>query len=284
MSANLSGTLFTIFLLPLVATAAVAAAIRYFDWQRTDGRLVSAAGGIGTVWISAHIIGMPGFPPPQGGISLTTILLIGLILGSLLDQFLPTSRSRSRNRIWETGLDFAFAFGAIAWFRGQFDLWSAVICLVWGIIFMRLRWNSEKSSTTTVMILLSTLGLALISWTADNLIDRNFAFGVMSATLGMSIWLWLNRSLHLGYGYLWGGFTVQIFISLRIMESNLAMLVPIVILAFIFYSDTTLPSLVKWKPSLRKIPAPIIVGVLSILPIVLSLLITFPAYRFNYGN
>ena len=226
---------------------------------------------MGIVWVTVLVLGMPGFPPPLGSAALPMILLAGLVLGSLLDQFLTVLSDRGRLR--DTVLDFIFAIGAIVWFRNDLDLWAMVVFLAWGTLQIRTRRYTGRNTTPAVMMILSGGGLFLIAWTGNMHSDRDLALGVLSVTLGLSVWLFLNQSLPLGFGYLWGGFTAQLFIALRMVESNPALAAPIAVLGFIFYADTTSTSLVNWKPALKKFPVPVMTGAVSLFPLALATVI-----------
>lgn len=271
MTEYISIPFITLFLLPLVATVLIAAAIRFFGGRSTKDRLVSASAGVSIVWVTVLMLGMPRFPPPSGGDALPFILLFGLVLGSLLDQFLTVLRDRGRLR--DTVLDFAFAIGAIVWFRNDLDLWGVVIFVAWGILQIRTRRYTGRNTTPAVMMILTAGGLFLIAWTGNMHSDRDLALGVLSVTLGLSVWLFLNQSLPLGFGYLWGGFTAQLFIALRMVESNPALAAPIAVLGFIFYADTAATSLANWKSALKKIPVPVLTGAVSLFPLTLATVI-----------
>ena len=87
-----------------------------------------------------------------GGAPLPVILLTGLVLGSLLDQFLPVIHDRAK--LWRIVLDFAFAIGAVTWFRnGTLDLWCLVIIVPWGILQIRAHSHTGRNTTPAVMML-----------------------------------------------------------------------------------------------------------------------------------
>ncbi len=271
MTAYILGPLITFCLLPLVATVLMATAIRFFGGRLTNDRLVSASAGVGIVWVTVLVLGMPGFPTPPSGEALPVILLAGLVLGSLMDQFLPVFHGRAS--ILDTVLDFVFAIGAIAWFRNELDLWSIVIFLAWGALQIQLRRCKGKNTIPAIMMLLSAAGLVLVAWTGNAQSERDLALGVLSVTLGLSVWLCLNRSLPFGFGYLWGGFTAQLLIALRMIESNPALAAPIAVLGFIFYADNATASLADWKPGLKNVPGPIMTVVVSLFPLTLAMVI-----------
>jgi len=268
MIAFFTGPLFTLVLFPLFGTALIAAAIRYLGWQRTNDRLVSAAASVGIIWVCALVIGLPGFPPPRDGGAMTLLLLAGLILGTLFDQFLPPFKDRTR--LLELFLDLAVAFGIITWVLGQIDLWTVAVFVAWGIVLVRTRRFGDNSRLPATMALMSACGLALVARIGDSLIDRDIAIGAFSALIGLSVWLWFNRTLPLGFGYQWGGLSVLLLVGLRIVETNSTMAAPIAVLGFIFFADTAAVSLAQWKPGFSKLPLPVLVIVLSALPIILS--------------
>ena len=249
-----SSPFITLCILPFVATLLITAAIRFFGGHSTNDRLGSASAGVCIVWVTALVLGMPEFPPPRGGNALPVILMAGLILGSLLDQFLPVFHGRAK--LWDTVLDFAFAIGAITWYRGELDLWGFLIFAGWGTLQIRTRRYKEKNTIPAVMMFLSAAGLFIIAWTGNSLSDGNLALGVFSVTLGLSVWLSFNRSFSIGYGYLWGGFTAQLLIAFRIIEANPALAAPIAILGFIFLPIRPPPASPIGCQQLRKFPVP----------------------------
>ena len=277
MTTYISGSLIAFCILPLVATLIIAAAIRFCGGRLNDDRLVSASAGVCIVWVTVLVLGMPGFPPLPGKHALPMILLFGLVLGSLLDQFLPVLRDRAR--LWNTVLDFAFAIGAVTWFRGTLDLWCLLIFAAWGTLQIRTRRYTGSNAMPVVMMFLSAAGLALIAWTGGAISDEALSLGVFSATLGLGALLSINRSLHLGYGYHWGGFTAQLLIALRIIESNPALIAPILVLGFIFYADTAAACLADWKPTMKKVPRPMLTGLVSIFPLTLAMVIAVAVSR-----
>ena len=130
-----------------------------------------------------------------------------------------------------------------------------------------------------VMMFLSAGGLIIIAWTGGAISDEALSLGVFSATLGLGALLSINRSLHLGYGYHWGGFTAQLLIALRIIESHPGLMAPILILGFIFYADTAAASLADWKPTMKKVPSPMLTGLVSIFPLTLAMVIAVAVSR-----
>ena len=90
MMPYVSSPFITLCILPFVATLLITAAIRFFGGHPNDR---SASAGVHRLGDS-FVLGMPEFPP-GGGNALPVILMAGLILGSLLDQFLPVFHGRA---------------------------------------------------------------------------------------------------------------------------------------------------------------------------------------------
>ena len=197
MTTYISDPFIAFCILPLVATIIIAAAIRFCGGGGlTDNRLISASAGVCIVWVTVLVLGMPEFPSPPGGHALPVILLVGLVLGSLLDQFLPVLRNRAR--LWRIVLDFTFVIGAVVWICGTLDLWCLVIFATWGTLQIRAHSHTGSNAIPAVMMLLSAGGLALIAWIGGTTSDEAISLGVFSATLGLGALLCINRSLHLG--------------------------------------------------------------------------------------
>ncbi len=206
------------------------------------------------------------------------LLLGGLVIGSLLDQFMPILKDRFR--LLNLILDLVFAFAIIAWAMGKLDIWTVVVFVAWGVVLTRTRRFSESIALPATMVMLSAAGLTLIAWIGDSLIDQDLALGTLFATMGMSAWLLFIRSLPLGYGFQWGACSALLLISLRILETNPAMAAAISVLGFIFFSDSAAVSLTRWKPGLGKVPFPLLIIALSTLPVILSVAIALSVAEF----
>ena len=89
MMPYVSSPFITLCILPFVATLLITAAIGFsVGTLPTIGLDLRQRACI--VWVTALVLGMPEFPPPQGN-ALPVILMAGLILGSLPDQFYQSS-------------------------------------------------------------------------------------------------------------------------------------------------------------------------------------------------
>jgi len=268
MSNFISNPIFTLFLLPLIGTIFLAG-ITSLDSRSTSGaKLLSAATGVGTAWVCAFVLGIPDFPPAFNISSMPYIILAGLLTGALLDQILP--EFGDRRRIPESALDLVFAALVIWWVHGGIDLWAFLIFIVWGSISVRARQLAKDPRLPATMMVIAAIGLAVVAWIGDSLVNRDLAFGVASAGLGISTWLWLKRHLSLGFGFFWGGFAALMLIAIRILETNKLMVVPILLLVFIFFADSVVSRASIRPVFLQQFPASVLVCALSILPIILA--------------
>ena len=260
--------IFALFLLPFVGTAVLAGIILLVSRVPSGTKLSSAATGIGTAWVCAVVLGIPDFPPKFGGNSMPYVILAGLLVGALLDHLLP----KFSYKRWFAGSvpDFLFAGAVILWIRGEADFWSVLFFVAWGSILLRARRLSNDARMPVIMMVVAAIGLAVIAWIGDTLVDRDLAVGVASTGLGISAWLWFKRDLPVGYSYFWGSFAALLMIALRIFETNTHMAVPILLLGFIFFADSVMLRM-KLRPTyLEKFAAPLLVVIISILPIILA--------------
>ena len=126
----------------------------------------------------------------------------------------------------------------------------------WGTLQIRTRRYKEKYNTDRHDVSISRWDYLLLRW--------QFPQRWESCTGRLQCHAWgqasgspLTDHFPLGYGYLWGGFTAQLLIALRIIESNPALAAPIAILGFIFFADTATASLADWLPAIKKVPGPV---------------------------
>ena len=230
--------------------------------------LISASTGIGTAWVCAFVLGVPSLQNTFENSSMPHIILTGLLLGALIDHLLPELGNKTKIVSWS--LDWLFAAAIIVWIRGEIDLGTILIILIWGCIQFSARRLSSDARMPAIMMVVAAIGLATIAWIGDILADKNLAFGISSTGFGIFVWLWFKRDLPIGFSFFWSTFTAPLLIALRIIEANPLMTVPILLLAFVFFTESIL-SQTKLSPTFfKQFAAPLVVCALSILPIVLA--------------
>ena len=264
----ITGSFFALFVLPFFGTIILAGIIGLAGRGGSRKVLISASTGIGTAWVCAFVLGIPTFQITFDSSSMPHIILVGLLLGALIDHLLPQLGNKYKIICWS--LDFIFAAAVITWIRGEVDLVSILIFLIWGCIQFSARRQVYDARMPAIMVVVAAIGLSTTAWIGDLLADRNLAFGVSSTGLGFFVWLWFKRDVPLGFSFFWSSFTALLLIALRVIEANPLMAVPILVLGFVFFTDSILPLNKLWPTFFKQFAAPIMVCALSILPIVLA--------------
>jgi len=264
----ITGSFFALFVLPFFGTIILAGIIGLSGRGASRKILISASTGIGTAWVCAFVLGIPTFQITFDSSSMPHIILVGLLLGALIDHLLPQLGNKYEIIRWS--LDLIFAAAVITWIRGEVDLVSILIFLIWGCIQFSARRQANDARMPAIMVVVSAIGLSITAWIGDILADRNLAFGVGSTGLGFFVWLWFKRDIPLGFSFFWSSFTALLLIALRVIETNPLMAVPILVLGFVFFTDSILSRKKRWPTFFKQFAAPIVVCALSILPIVLA--------------
>ena len=264
----ITGSFFALFFLPFFGTIILAGIIGLAGRGGSRKVLISASTGIGTAWVFAFVLGIPNFQITFDSSSMPHIILIGLLLGALIDHLLPQLGNKYKIICWS--LDFIFAAAVITWIRGEVDLVSILIFLIWGCIQFSARRQANDARMPAIMVVVAAIGLSITAWIGDILADRNLAFGVSSTGLGFFVWLWFKRDVPLGFSFFWSSFTALLLIALRVIEANPLMAVPILVLGFVFFTDSIVSKKKRWPTFFKQFAAPIVVCALSILPIVLA--------------
>ena len=264
----ITGSVFALFVLPFFGTIILAGIIGWAGRGASRKVLISASTGIGTAWVCAFVLGIPNFQITFDSNSMPHIILVGLLLGALIDHLLP--QLGNKYEIIRCSLDLIFAAAVITWIRGEVDLVSIIIFLIWGCIQFSARRQANDPRMPAIMVVVAAIGLSITAWIGDILADRNLAFGVSSTGLGFFVWLWFKRDVPLGFSFFWSSFTALLLIALRVIEANPLMAVPILVLGFVFFTDSILSKKKRWPTFFKQFAAPIVVCALSILPIILA--------------
>ena len=264
----ITGSFFALFVLPFFGTIVLAGIIGLAGRGASRKVLISASTGIGTAWVCAFVLGIPNFQITFDSNSIPHVILVGLLLGALIDHLLPQLGNKYKFICWS--LDLIFAAAVITWIRGEVELVSILIFLIWGCIQFSARRQAYDARMPAIMVVVAAIGLSTTAWIGDILADRNLAFGVGSTGLGFFVWLWFKRDTPLGFSFFWSSFTALLLIALRVIETNPLMAVPILVLGFVFFTDSILSQKKLWPTFFKQFAAPIVVCALSILPIVLA--------------
>ena len=157
---------FRLFAVPFIGTLVIAVAIKFTGRGESGDRLAAISSGIAFAWVSALVLGIPDFPPARDGSAIGYVIVIGLLLGALLDYYVPKFRGSSR--LWETAFDLVFAVAAVWWLRGKIDLISILFFVAWGLVTVRVRRIDEAVGLPCIMSISAAIGIALTAWIGDS--------------------------------------------------------------------------------------------------------------------
>ncbi|MAF50172.1 MAG: hypothetical protein QGH73_09110 [Rhodospirillales bacterium] len=215
-----------------------------------SGRRIAAAGaGIAFAWSAAFALGAPPLPPEMGFDSVVTLAVAALVLGLGLDFYFNPERDRGDWAAFlELGLIILYGIGAPAWLRGGIDAWAAVILLAWGFTAFRMRALAHDGVTPSVMLMMTAAGLGVIAWAAKLPVDQELGFGLAAAAAGFLVLSLADRSLAFGATALLGFAGGILTIGVRIAEEAAALIPAVLILGFIFFTDSLIrrPALAKY--------------------------------------
>ena len=85
----ITGSFFALLVLPFFGTIILAGIISLAGRGASRKVLISASTGIGTAWVWAFVLGIPSFQNTFDSNSMPHIILVGLLLGALIDHLLP---------------------------------------------------------------------------------------------------------------------------------------------------------------------------------------------------
>ena len=82
----ITGSFFALLVLPFFGTIILAGIIGLAGRGASRKVLISASTGIGTAWVCAFVLGIPSFQNSFDSYSMPHIILVGLLLGALIDH------------------------------------------------------------------------------------------------------------------------------------------------------------------------------------------------------
>ena len=264
---------FEFFIIPFGITVIIAGVISIVGQGYSRISLLPACAGISISWVFAMIMGASVLMPEPGMIALPYVILAGLILGSILDHFVPKWTKNNPNLI-QLFFDALFTLIIILSFRYEFEYWTFLIVFIWSSILYRSRRLSKDPRLPVVMMIAAAVGLASIAWISGNYIERNLAFGITSAGLGLLAWLLIKTNTPLGFNFFWSSYSTLLLVAMKISNNSPYLLIPIFLLSFVFYSDSILFKIKTKTSRLMLIMSPLILACLSMLPIVLASILT----------
>lgn len=245
-----------------------------FDPKRT---LPGAAVGVVFAWISALVLGSPEFPPIAGSESIVTLTAALLLVGLLIDYFLPIQNLNFR--LWETIIVIVTGIAFIAWLRAGLDLWTVILLLSWGLVAFRLlkvgAQNSIGTASASAMMIMAALGMAGVSYIAGLPADRDIAIGLAAALFGFFTWNWPRSKFVFGFSLLLAGGGAIIILAVRLLEQSTAFIPALILIGFVFFADSAIQRISLLSNIRRPEAIPLLIALISVLPLLLAVLVAF---------
>jgi len=260
--------LLRLLIIPLASAALLTGIIKFSGPKRIGERLTGAAIGVAFAWAAALTLGMPEYPPARDDGAVFYVVIGALIVGILLDLFLPPSRDS--NRLIEFSILIVFGLTLIVWLRNDFDLTTVPFFIAWGIVSLRLRHVAAEPGVPVLMLMTMALGLGLVAWAAELPNHQDLAIILACALGGIFPWYLLRPQLPMGASLFLIAGGILLFLSLRMLIESPSLSPAILLLGFILFADSFLSHLPlppRWKKRAFLI---LILAALSLLPIGLA--------------
>ena len=272
----LNNPIILLFVLPFFGTILMTGLIWLLGRNDSGIALANASVGAAFAWISALVLGTPAFPPAFNSSAILSATVALLIIGILLDLFLTAETKFGRSI--ETSAFILSAIGAVTWMQGGIDIWSIPILIGWGLTIFNLQRVGTRTAPSrgnsgnwaTLLIVLASLGLGIIAWISDIVVDRDLAFGLAASALGFYVWNWPRPRLFFGRSILLAGGGGMLMIALRLLEQAPPLAPAIILLGFIFFIDSALRNLPARFATILKISPSLTIIVLAAIPILLA--------------
>ncbi len=240
-----------------------------FNPQRS---LPGASVGVAFAWVSALVLGSPEFPPIPGSGAIVSTTATLLLLGVLLDYFLPIQNLNFR--LWETVIVIVSGITLIAWLRAGLDLWAVFLLLIWGILVFRLLKVGAQirigMASATAMMIMAACGLAAVSAIAGLPADAEIAIGLAAANLGLFVWNWPKQRFVFGFCLLLAGGGALLILAVRLLEESATFAPSLVLVGFVLFADTALERIPLPSILRKQIAIPLMIAVISLLPLALA--------------
>lgn len=260
-------------LLPVAVAVIVTGVIRYGLGEARSSVLAAAAIGIAFVAGYAMTIGWPGFPPRTSGQKIGYIVLFATVIGIAIDVAGAAARLSRVVMIAAPVLIVGWlGWRVISGFDVTGMLPHAILIAAGIAVFNRLSVSYERSSTPLVMLLAACVGGAAIAFIgASGSIAQ--VFGTAAAAIGgYLLWNWPKARFPLGSaGLLAGGGVFVALASAMILFSETSPLAAIFLLP-VFFAPLVADRLPLRD---RDALAPIVLGLVAAVPVVIGIVIAF---------
>ena len=242
----------------------------------------NAAAGISFAWFCAFILGTPIFPSAFNSSAILSATVCLLVIGTILDLTL-TDKTKFGGLI-ETSVFILCGIMISIWMRAGVDLWTIPILLGWGAVAFGLhRVGTHKdfgAGDGALLLAIASFGLGLIAWISDIAIDRDLGFGLSAISLGFFAWNWPKPRIFFGRSILLAGGGGLYMIALRLVEQAPPLIPSLVLLGFVFFTDTAVRYFPQNTKLARLLPLSLKFLILALIPLALTILAAVIAIEF----
>jgi hypothetical protein len=268
--------------LSIFGTVALTGLIYFIGHNKSGVSIANASVGITFAWFCAFVLGTPDFPPEFNNTAILSATVCLLIIGAILDFSVIKRKKLSQLII----ILIILVSGIIItiWMRSGIDVWFLPILLGWSITAISLHRISTNaifsSGNCTFILIIASLGMGIIAWISNIVVDRDLAFGLCAISIGFFICNLIRPGLKFGYSILLAGGGSLHMLALRLVEQMPSLIPAFIILAFIFFADMATQYVQANLKLKLPIPTSINLFVLALFPLALAAVITVIANEF----
>ena len=266
-----------VFLLTIVITFIFSA----IPQSNKNVNISGASIGIVFSWFGTLILGTPDLVPRFNTNEIIILTIFFLFLGLFLDL----NPNFNKIFIWIVLL-FA-GVSAIIWMLNKVNFYSIFFLVVWITLQIKLQRQSmndnKLNSPTELIIIFTTIGLGLIGWTNNILVNRDLAFGLSSIYLAFYLCSKIRPNISTSYCTILIGGGALFIIIVRLIEQYPSLSPSIILLGFILFINQNITYLSKKYKVCNRLPYLISFTILATIPISLSVLTAIIASKHTIG-
>jgi hypothetical protein len=271
-----------VLLLPFIGMVLLTGLLRVIGRNGSGILTANAAAGISFAWFCAFILGTPIFPPAFNNSAILSATVCLLVIGTILDLIL-TDKTKF-GRLIETLALILCGIAVSIWMRAGADFWTMPILFGWGAVAFGLhRVGTHKdlgAGDSTLLLTIASFGLGIIAWISGIAIDRDLGFGLGAISLGFLAWNWPKPRLFFGSSILLAGGGGLYMIALRLVEQAPPLIPSLILLGFVFFTDTAVRYFPQNSKLARLLPLSLKLLTLALIPLTLSILAAVIAIEF----
>ncbi len=255
-------------LLPLLAAALTALALRLAGGPSRGPLIVGAAIAVGFLVAYAVISGIPPLPPRSSTQKLAYLALAALILGFALGLL-----RASRTTVTITLIVAAAA--CVAWLAQPKlkspDLANLIpIVLLWiggSVALLRLNASRSDYPDGSMMLVLSAMGMAVVALYGRSVSMTQLGGALSAAAGGFVLCAWFMPSFRLGVAGACGGGLVLVSMATILALYTRSNPIALSFLILVFFLDSVVDRLPVSSGTLGRVLRPVWMGVLGLIPV-----------------